>query len=83
MNKREFFRSIQDNGYFLDEKNIQKLVEIDCHCLVLVRCGSGRFLTPAQNVEHFVNIITRDGFDYVRDVSVPVDVLAKEQLKNG
>ena len=47
---------------------------------LLVRCGSGRFLAPAQDVEHFIGIIERDaerahapgeGNDYVRDVSVP------------
>ena len=47
---------------------------------LLVRCGGGRFLAPAQDVAHFVGIIERDaelaevqgeGNDYVRDVSVP------------
>ena len=40
---------------------------------VLVRCGSGRFTTPAQNAAHFIDIIERDeahDADYVRDVSV-------------
>lgn len=36
----------------------------------LVRCGSGRFTTPAQDVAHFVAIIERDHVDYVRDVSI-------------
>ena len=48
--------------------------------LLLVRCGGGRFLAPAQDVAHFIEIIERDaerceapgeGSDYVRDVSVP------------
>ena len=47
---------------------------------LLVRCGCGRFLAPAQDVEHFIEIIRRHaeleeepgrGSDYVRDVSVP------------
>ena len=47
---------------------------------LLVRCGCGRFLAPAQDVEHFIGIIGRladleeepgRGGDYVRDVSVP------------
>ena len=49
--------------------------------LLLVRCGCGRFLAPAQDVAHFIGIIEREagddmalesGSDYVRDVSVPV-----------
>ena len=39
--------------------------------LLLVRTGSGRFLAPAQNVQHFMDIIEADGRDYVRDVSLP------------
>lgn len=44
---------------------------------MLVRCGNGRFLCPAQDVEHFIGIIDRDrnsksiDSDYVRDVSLP------------
>jgi hypothetical protein len=47
---------------------------------LLVRCGCGRFLAPAQDVAHFIEIIRRHaeleeepwrGSDYVRDVSVP------------
>ena len=49
--------------------------------LLLVRCGGGRFLAPAQDVAHFIEIIERDGQraqapgegnDYIRDVSIPV-----------
>lgn len=39
--------------------------------LLLVRCGCGRFLAPAQDVAHYISIIERDGVDYVRDVSIP------------
>lgn len=41
---------------------------------VELECGGGRFLAPAEQVAHFVGIVGRDGVDYVRDVSVPVDV---------
>lgn len=48
--------------------------------MVLVRCGSGRFLTPAQDAAHFIAIIERDyqthGIqtgDYIRDVSLPAE----------
>ncbi len=49
---------------------------------LLVRCGGGRFLAPAQDISHFIGIIERDaqraeapgeGNDYIRDVSVPAD----------
>lgn len=49
--------------------------------LLLVRCGGGRFLAPAQDVAHFIGIIEREatyrageggeGSDYIRDVSIP------------
>ena len=39
--------------------------------LLLVRCGGGRFMAPAQDVQHFMDIIKADGRDYVRDVSLP------------
>ena len=47
---------------------------------LLVRCGGGRFMAPAQDVAHFIEIIRRHAeleeepgavSDYVRDVSVP------------
>ena len=37
---------------------------------VLVRCGRGRFTCAAQDAEHFIAIIERDGSDYIRDVSL-------------
>ncbi len=52
--------------------------------LLLVRCGGGRFLAPADQVQHFIDIIeqhaeyvsyrtdrTTKMSDYVRDVSLP------------
>lgn len=39
--------------------------------LLLVRCGCGRFVCPAQDLEHFMGIIVREKTDYVRDVSLP------------
>ena len=37
----------------------------------LVRCGGCRFTAPAQDVKHLIDIITAEGRDYVRDVSLP------------
>lgn len=39
---------------------------------VLVRCGCGRFVCPAQDVMHFADIIENEASDYVRDFSLPV-----------
>lgn len=39
--------------------------------LLLVRCGSCRFLASAQDVTHLCAIIAADHRDYVRDVSFP------------
>jgi len=38
---------------------------------LLIRCGGCRFLAPAQDVAHLIEIIEADGRDYVRDVSFP------------
>ena len=40
---------------------------------VLVRCGGCRFLAAAQDAKHLIDIITAEGRDYVRDVSLPAD----------
>lgn len=58
---------------FLTEREVAMIAsdpQTRLACL-LVRCGAGRFLAPAQDVRHFIDIIERDGRDYVRDVSVP------------
>ena len=55
--------------------------------MVLVRCGGGRFITPAQDVQHFIGIIDRErgdnpeaefsDSDYVRDCSLAVQPAAR------
>jgi hypothetical protein len=68
-------RIVKDHG-FLSVATLQDLAKIDRLRMVLVRCGNGRFLCPAQDVEHFMDIIRRDfdahnnGCDYVRDVAL-------------
>ena len=59
------------NGGFLDRLGIETIAREDRLRLLLVRCGNGRFLCPAQDVDHFIQIIDRDGQDYIRDVSLP------------
>jgi hypothetical protein len=39
----------------------------------LVRCGCGRFITPAQDVQHYTEMVGNDKVDFVRDVSLPAD----------
>lgn len=69
---------------FLREEDI-KAIAADSETrltLILVRCDGGRFLAPAQDVEHFDKIISQTiptlradqwETDYVRDVSLPAD----------
>ena len=78
-------KTIEDRGGFLTQEDLPKLEAIDRMMLLLVRCNCGRFLTPAQNVKHFVDLITdhanrvqaetgmlvNANSDYVRDVSIP------------
>jgi hypothetical protein len=62
---------VKKNGGFLTHTDVEIIAHHDRLRLILVRCGNGRFLTPAQDVKHFTEIIARDGQDYVRDLSLP------------
>lgn len=45
----------------------------------LVRCGCGRFTCGMQDVQHFIDIIEKEGSDYIRDVSIQqVDLLGTQ-----
>lgn len=61
----------KEQGGFLKDTDVAIIAHHDRLRLILVRCGNGRFLCPAQDVAHFIAIIERDGTDYVRDVSLP------------
>jgi hypothetical protein len=65
-------KEITMQGFFMDVAQVRKVAEHPSTRLtmIMVRCGSGRFVCPAQNVEHFINIIDREKTDYVRDISV-------------
>lgn len=56
---------------FLSMADVATIAESDRLRQLLVRCGSGRFTCPAQDVAHFYKCVTAGG-DYVRDVSLPV-----------
>jgi len=55
---------------FVTDKELEIIATQDRFCPLIVRCGCGRFQVSAQDCKHFVDIITREKSDYVRDVSV-------------
>ena len=56
---------------FIQENDLAEIIMENRLEPLLVRCGGGRFICPAQDVTHFIDIITKEGTDYVRDVSFP------------
>lgn len=73
---KELLKKINDEQFgFLDEAQIDCLANDPAFRLtvLLVRCGSCRFVAPAQDVKHLIGIIEKEGSDYVRDVSIPTD----------
>jgi len=62
---------IRLHGGFIAEEQVPAIIAYNRLELLLVRCGGGRFMCPAQDVKHFISIIEADGRDYVRDVSLP------------
>lgn len=57
------------DGFLLDS-DLPDLVKIDRLFPCLVRCGGCRFTCAAQDVNHLVSIVTKEGSDHVRDVSM-------------
>lgn len=55
---------------FLIKEDVDELAKRLPFHKVLVRCGNGRFVTAAQNVNWFVDIINKSKKDYVRDLSL-------------
>lgn len=74
-------RCKREQGGFLRETDLRGIAADPATRLqlVLVRCGGGRFLAPADQVQHFINIIGEhnqlspagSNADYVRDISIP------------
>jgi len=57
------------DGFILDS-DLPELAKIDRLFPCLVRCGGCRFTCAVQDVSHLVGIITKEGSDYVRDISM-------------
>lgn len=66
-------KRIEGECGFMTSDDLAILVKHSPNHVVLVRCGGGRFMTPAKDVVHFVDIVTQQGDDYVRDVSLLPD----------
>lgn len=56
-------------GFITNDSDLDKLIAEDRLQPVLVRCGMGRFVCPAQDVKHFTGMVSKSD-DYVRDMSV-------------
>ena len=54
---------------FLGREHLKVLVKYRRLEMVLGRCGGCRFRCPAQDAQPLMDIIERDGKDYVRDVT--------------
>ena len=54
---------------FITEVNMPLVIQENPNYKLLVRCGCGRFVVSADQAKHFIDIITSQGSDYVRDVS--------------
>lgn len=63
--------NIATNGGFLTMNDLRVIAKEDRLKMILVRMGNSRFLAHAQDVKWLVEIVQRDGKDYVRDISLP------------
>ena len=57
----------------LTMENIKELAKDFPTHMILVRCGNGRFVTAADSVEHFCEVVRKSSEDYIRDISLVVD----------
>lgn len=60
----------QENYGFITKDDLPAIIAENRLQQCLVRCGGCRFVCPAQDVTHLVEIIDASA-DYVRDVSFP------------
>jgi len=65
-------KALDENMGFITDADLSEVIKENRMQLLLVRCGGGRFLVPAQDAKHFIDIVKRDGTDHIRDVSIKV-----------
>lgn len=63
-------KALDEKMGFITDVELSEVVKENRMQLLLIRCGCGRFLVPAQDAKHFIDIIKREGTDYIRDVSI-------------
>lgn len=56
-------------GFIASEAELAEVAKESRLHRVLVRCGGGRFVCPAQDAQHFIDMIKASD-DYVRDISL-------------
>ena len=62
-------RLLNENYGFFTEADLPNIIFENRLQPCLVRCGSGRFTCPAQDVANFVKMV-ESSEDYVRDISI-------------
>lgn len=70
-------KTISDRMGFVIDANVPELISIDPNMQLLVRCGNGRFICPVSKLAGIIHVIDSGNhkeFDYVRDVSFPVNL---------
>ena len=56
-------------GFISSPDDLKKVIAENPNYKLLVRCGGGRFVVNADQADHFMEIIRKEGSDYVRDLS--------------
>lgn len=51
-------KKLAEEGGFVTNETLPGIIAVDRNILLLVRLNGGRFLAPADNVDHLVNLIT-------------------------
>ena len=77
MNKLETYIAGLELGFITKPEQLAELKKLDRLHPVLVRCGGGRFTAAAQDVQHFMDCVTKGSTDYIRDISLPAGSLER------
>lgn len=68
----------EKNHGFVTDADLPEIIKENENQVLLVRCGYSRFVTTANNLNHFIKVI--ETADYVRDVSFLSNELAVKTL---